>query len=139
MAIALSTLRKDAYSAIRGYVDGNKITGSTVINSYPESDPTFPCYILPMQDVSIEQAATLDGSKREYLITASLDVVATRNQGQVKITEMLDSVLVAFDNVDLSANNLMFETMDSSEIARIEVNEEKLYTAGVILTFTLTA
>lgn len=136
MAVALANIREQAYPVIRQAIVDNKVSGTTVINSFPEQDPTFPCYVLPMQDVPVSPKETLSGSVRQYEVIARLSVYAQVGDGQVSVAQMLDSVQAAFDGSDLSSDNLEFEGADFSEIDKLEVNEEKLYTAGVILRFT---
>jgi hypothetical protein len=135
--MALATIRADTYSALRTLIDANKISGSTVVNSFPDSTPSFPCYILPMPEVNLDEP-TMDGSTRQYRLEVPMEVYATRAQGQVKIAQMLDNLQATLEGNSIA--NLKFETLSSGgPPEKIEVNNDKLYGCGVVLNFTFTA
>lgn len=136
MTIALTNIREQAYSVIRSAINNNKISGSVVTTAFPEANPVFPVYIVPMQTVTLSSNETLGGSKRTYTLSAEVEVFAKVEDGPVVIAQMLDSVQTAFDGVDLSSDNLIFEDLDASNIDKVEINRDKLYTAGLILRFT---
>jgi hypothetical protein len=80
------------------------------------------------------------GSLREYTIEIEFTVWATaaNGQGQTKVAELLDNLQATLEGATstLDAAKIKFESFNASRIDKVEVNEQKLYTAGAIATFT---
>jgi hypothetical protein len=124
------------YTAVRGLVNANKLSGTTVVNSFPEAEPSFPCSVLPMPDVDVPVPVVLSGTKREYRVMVEFVCYATATgtgQGQAKVAAMLDNLQSTFESTGTA--NLLFVSMSPSSIERLEVNEQKLYAAGGMATF----
>lgn len=143
--VSNSTIRVDSYAAIRGYINSAlsdaSITGVTVVTSFPKNNSDLPAVVLPMQTISTERLALSNGEYTGvYRIEAMLDVYTTAESGQgpAKIAAILDAIQDYLETTDLSSDNLIYEDLDASDISRFEHNEQTLYNAGVILSFTLT-
>jgi len=144
--VSSSTIRADSYSVIRGYVNSAlsdaAITGVTVVTSFPKSDSDLPAVVLPMQNISTVRTALTEGEYTgTYRVEAMLDVYTTQESGQgpAKIAAILDAIQDYLETNSFSSDNLIYEDVDSTDIVQFVHNEQTLYTAGVILTFTLTA
>ena len=141
--VSNSTIRVDSYAAIRGYINSALSgDGVTVVTSFPKNNSDLPAVVLPMQTVSTERSALTSGAfTGTYKVEAMLDVYTTAESGQgpAKIAAVLDSIQNYLETTDISSDNLIYEDIDASDISRFEHNEQTLYNAGVILSFTLTA
>ena len=137
--VTISTIRAGAHAALYSLINTNKISGSTVSNSYPESSPSFPCYIIPLIEADVPGSETL-ADLRQYKFNVEFSVWATAAQGQAKIAELLDNLQATLEGstATLNSNQIKFERFEASKIDKVEVNEQKLYTAGGIAVFTLT-
>lgn len=135
--VTASTIRAGAYSVIRTLIDNNKVSGSVVINSYPESSPAFPCVIVPMPEAGIPDTVSL-GDIKNYSFSIEFSVWATAAQGQAKVAELLDNIQATLEanTTSLNAEKIKFDTFSPSRVDKVEVNEQKLYTAGAIATFS---
>lgn len=135
--VTASTIRANAYSVIRTLINNNKVSGSTVINSYPEADPAFPCVIVPMPEAGIPDTVSL-GDLKTYSFSIEFSVWATAAQGQAKVAELLDNIQATLEanTTALNAEKIKFDTFSPSRVDKVEVNEQKLYTAGAIATFS---
>ena len=135
--VTASTIRAGAYSVIRTLINNNKVSGSVIINSYPESTPSFPCVIIPMPEAEVPAAISLDGT-RQYQFTIEFSAWATATQGQAKIAELLDNIQATLEanTTSLNTEKIKFELFSPSRVDKVEVNEQKLYTAGAIATFS---
>lgn len=134
--VDLANIREQAYAQIYALVNTNKISGSTVTNSFPTKNPSFPCYVLPLSKVTTGQALTYDGSKYQYNVVAEFEVYALQGQGQVKVAQMLDNLQATFEGNSLASNNLLFERLEDDDIDKIEVNNSKLFMSSATVTFT---
>ena len=137
--VTASTIRAGAFAALYSLINSNKVSGSTILASYPESNPSFPCVIMPMPQAEVPDALSLDGT-RQYRFTVEFSVWATaaQGQGQAKVAELLDNLqnTLTTNTTTLNGHKIKFESFDPSRVDKVEVNEQKLYTAGAIATFT---
>ena len=145
--VSPSTVRVDTYATVRSLVTLNLPVGVTLVNSYPEANPSFPCVVMPMPDAGASGSLSFDGSKRDYEVSIEFTFWASATgtgQGQAKIAQMMDAVQAALEanqtsGTALLSDNLILVSWSPSSVERIEVNQQKLYTAGLMATFMVTA
>lgn len=141
--VSLSTVRSDVYTTLRTLIDTNKVSGTTIVNSFPEANPVFPCVVMPMADVGFTGATSIDGSKRVYEVVVEFGFWATAlsGQGQLKVAQMMDNLQSTLEanQASLLTSNLALISFSPSSVERVDVNEQKLYTAGAMLVFEVLA
>jgi hypothetical protein len=135
--VTASTIRAGAFAALYALINTNKVSGSSVLASYPEANPSFPCVIMPMPQAEVPEALSL-GAARQHTFTVEFSVWVTASQGQAKVAELLDNLqnTLLTNTTTLNGHKIKFESFDPSRVDKVEVNEQKLYTAGAIATFT---
>jgi hypothetical protein len=97
-----------------------------------------------MPSAGVSGSLSIDGDKREYLVEIEFTFWATpdsNSQGQAKVAAMVDNVQATLEanQTSLLSDNLILVSASPSEINIVEVNEQKLYTAGLLVTFMVTA
>ena len=86
MAIAVSTLKSDVFTALRTLIIANKPSyiydgdtyEYTLVSEYPRSNPTFPIVVLEKSKVKLS-LVNLDGSGEDYELEIQLDFYAKAN------------------------------------------------------------
>lgn len=143
--VSLSTVRVDVYGVLRTLINANKLSGVTVVNSFPEASPAFPCIVMPLPDIGFEGAQSINGSLRIYNGEMEITFWAkadANTQGQAKVAAMMDNVQATLEANQSTLNTtdqLQLISLSPSAVEAVEVNGEKLYTAGLILSFEVTA
>jgi len=89
--VALSTIREDIFNNISTLIDSNKPHGWTVVASFPESHPTFPCIIINSAKVSFKNHSLLR-SKYKQSISLEVEIFALAKSGKEAIDQAKDSI-----------------------------------------------
>lgn len=116
-------------------LDTGKVTGSKVVNSFPFSDPVFPAVILPMANINFGDPLTIDGSTRELPVTVELEFYVEQEDKQTKLAEIIDAASDSFDT--MSEDNIEFLGYETSNVSKVEVNQQLFYSAGMVARFKL--
>jgi hypothetical protein len=135
--VTASSIRAGAFAALYALINTNKVSGSTILASYPERSPSFPCVIMPMPEAEVPESLTLS-EVRQHTFTIEFSVWVTASQGQAKVAELLDNLQSTLESntSTLTGHKIKFESFSPSRVDKVEVNEQKLYTAGGIASFS---
>lgn len=135
--VALATLGKNVFNTIAKLIDDNKPSGWTVLSSFPEVSPTFPCIVI---DPSKAKPEIVGLDKDSYLvenIEILIEFYALSKDGKEKIDEGRDNVrntiLTNQSTLDTYGLYLKKDPFDDSNVDNFITGREKLNTAGCIL------
>lgn len=136
MAINLSSPRTDAYLILKNALEANKVTGSVIVNSFPQKDPAFPAVILPMVNKDNEPPITVRNEFREYPLSFVIEFYVQQKDKQSVMAQVVDAAEQAMLNLD--EDNLEFQESNQTEIELMEVMEEPFYYCTLECSFKLT-
>tara|TARA_Y100000310_G_C20621392_1_gene783497 strand:- start:41 stop:478 length:438 start_codon:yes stop_codon:yes gene_type:complete len=141
-AVVGSTIRENVFNTVTTLIDNNKLSGWTVLSSFPEQNPTFPCVIINPAKIT-QNIMTINKGVAVYRISVEVELFAAANDGKEKIDQGLDNINNTFfsnastlktynlflDNAipieDLGAGNLVFN-QNKLNFGVVAVNMKKL-------------
>lgn len=141
--VSESTIRKDVYEYLYTLVNTNKLSGTTVLSSFLEKNPIWPCIIINPALVSVEQLGVkIDARIQVLRVEFDFYAIAVSGQGKEMVDKMRDNVMNTILNNEsgLYSNQLVLNSADfwdDSNTDSFKFNEQNLHTASSILKLTL--
>ena len=141
MAVTESTARVEVFQNIYSIINTNKLTGTTVLATFPEKSPTFPCYVIESAQVSNTSLA-IDTGSRELNFNLNIFLYGDARDGMQKIDQMKDNVIDSLrDSTNVAtlkaANISIFDISDEGvrqdEYLEMKINSGQLTISGVLL------
>jgi hypothetical protein len=141
MAVTESTARVEVFQNIYSIINTNKLTGTTVLATFPEKSPTFPCYVLESASVSNSSLA-IDTGSRELNYDVNLFVYCDARDGMQKIDQMKDNVInslrdstniATLKSANISILNIDDDGVRQDQYNDMKINSGQLTISGVLL------
>ena len=132
-----STIKVNTFKSIYKIINDNKPSGWTVLSSYPESKPVFPCIVINPANVTTQAPLyRIDGKK--FDIKVELEFYALSSSRKETLDTGIDSVrnTILTNMTALKAQNLVLATttpVDETNAGTIEVNGIKLNSAFMMI------
>lgn len=136
--VSLSTINSNIYNTLFTLINTNKPTGWTVLASFPEKTPTFPCIVVRPANVNV-QLLTLQRNKKRLFVTVDIEIYA-------KSEDRLEKIDVGRQNIKytlltnfstLKQYGLMLEqspnAIEESDVVRDNFNGQDLNAATLTL------
>jgi len=114
MVVTESTARVEIFQSIYTIIDSNKLASTTVLATFPEKSPTFPCYVINSADLDNE-AIVLNNGKRLVNFTLEIDMYGDARDGVKKLDEMKDNV------IDTLRNSTNISSLKTDKISIIDI------------------
>ena len=96
MVVTENTARVEVFQSIFSIINTNKLTGTTVLATFPEKSPTFPCYVLNSPEITNGSLA-FDTGSRQIDFTMNIEFFGDARDGMQKIDQMKDNVLRLYE------------------------------------------
>jgi len=90
--VSEDTIRVDAFKAVYSIINANKPSGWTVLSSFPEVSPTFPCIVINPAFVTTERITMSNGTTTNRLAIL-VEFFAKARDLKIKIDQGRDNVL----------------------------------------------
>ena len=141
MAVTESTARVEVFQNIYSIINTNKLTGTTVLATFPEKSPTFPCYVIESASVSNSSLA-IDTESRELNYDVNLFVYCDARDGMQKIDQMKDNVInslrdstniATLKSANISILNIDDDGVRQDQYNDMKINSGQLTISGVLL------
>ena len=141
MAVTESTARVEVFQSIYSIINTNKLSGTTVLATFPEKSPTFPCYVLNSPEITNDSLA-FDTGSRQIDFTMNIEFFGDARDGMQKIDQMKDNVVASLrDSTNvaslksdkISIMNIDDDLNDQVEFKEMKLNTGELTVQGVIL------
>tara|TARA_R100001509_G_C4825109_1_gene201224 strand:+ start:49 stop:477 length:429 start_codon:yes stop_codon:yes gene_type:complete len=141
MAVTESTARVEVFQNIYSIINTNKLTGTTVLATFPEKSPTFPCYVLESASISNSSLA-IDTGSRELNYDVNLFVYCDARDGMQKIDQMKDNVInslrdstniATLKSANISILNIDDDGVRQDQYNDMKINSGQLTISGVLL------
>jgi len=117
MAVTESTARVEIFQSIYTIINSNKLSGTTVLATFPEKSPTFPCYVINPSNLT-NDALALDMGSRDSDFSMRIILYGDARDGTKKIDEMKDNII---DTLRTAAN---VSSLKTDNISIKEINDE---------------
>jgi len=135
--VTSATIKENTFKNLYTYLNAYKPSGWTVVSSFPEAKPTFPCIVLNPAKVTVSSDA-FRLSNRLYEISIELDFYAKASARKEKIDKAVDVVRELFISgyAVLQGYKLSFITdtpIDETDIATLNIGGNKLHTSSMTL------
>ena len=130
MAVTESTARVEVFQNIFSLINTNKLASTTVLATFPEKSPTFPCYVINSAEVAnLSQA--LDTDSRELNFTL------------LKIDQMKDNTIGTLrdstNRATLKAANISITSITDNGNSQDEFRDMKLNSGSIVVSGVLLA
>tara|TARA_R100000479_G_scaffold164166_1_gene102917 strand:- start:114 stop:542 length:429 start_codon:yes stop_codon:yes gene_type:complete len=141
MAVTESTARVEVFQNIYSIINTNKLTGTTVLATFPEKSPTFPCYVIESAQVSNTSLA-IDTGSRELNFLFNIYLYGDSRDGMEKIDQMKDNVIdslrdstnvTTLKSANISIINIDDEGVSQDQFRDMKINSGQLVISGVLL------
>ena len=142
MAVTESTARVEVFQNIFSLINTNKLASTTVLATFPEKSPTFPCYVINSAEVAnLSQA--LDTDSRELNFTLLIDYFGDSRDGMQKIDQMKDNTIGTLrdstNRATLKAANISITSITDNGNSQDEFREMKLNSGSIVVSGVLLA
>lgn len=142
MAVTESTARVEVFQNIFSLINTNKLASTTVLATFPEKSPTFPCYVINSAEVAnLSQA--LDTDSRELNFTILIDYFGDSRDGMQKIDQMKDNTIGTLRNstnvATLKAANISITSITDNGNSQDEFRDMKLNSGSIVVSGVLLA
>jgi len=128
MPISESTIRKDVFKELFTLINANKLSGWTVLASFPEVSPTFPCIIINPANIDFT-ILSLTGTTRLKTISIIVDIFSLAKDGKAKMDEGKDNVSnTLWSNITSLFNSTSLNLIDinDSNVETIVLDDQKI-------------
>ena len=141
MVVTENTARVEVFQSIYSIINTNKLSGTTVLATFPEKSPTFPCYVLNSPEITNDSLA-FDTGSRQIDFTMNIEFFGDARDGMQKIDQMKDNVVASLrDSTNvaslktdkISIMNIDDDLNDQVEFKEMKLNTGELTVQGVIL------
>lgn len=140
MTVNQATIRADAFHEIYNLINTNLASGWTLLSSFPNNKPVFPCVVLNPAMISTD-LISLDGSLADYNINVELEFFAKTSEGKAKIDEIRDNITntIISNQASLKTSNLLLPNnpIDDSNIDTIAWDGIDINTGAMIISLQL--
>ena len=142
MAVTESTARVEVFQNIFSLINTNKLASTTVLATFPEKSPTFPCYVINSAEVAnLSQA--LDTDSRELNFTILIDYFGDSRDGMQKIDQMKDNTIGTLrdstNRATLKAANISITSITDNGNSQDEFRDMKLNSGSIVVSGVLLA
>ena len=142
MAVTESTARVEVFQNIFSLINSNKLSNTTVLATFPEKSPTFPCYVINSAEVAnLSQA--LDTDSRELNFTLLIDYFGDSRDGMQKIDQMKDNTIGTLrdstNRATLKAANISITSITDNGNSQDEFRDMKLNSGSILVSGVLLA
>jgi hypothetical protein len=142
MAVTESTARVEVFQNIFSLINTNKLASTTVLATFPEKSPTFPCYVINSAEVAnLSQA--LDTDSRELNFTLLIDYFGDARDGMQKIDQMKDNTIGTLrdstNRATLKAANISITSITDNGNSQDEFRDMKLNSGSILVSGVLLA
>ena len=142
MAVTESTARVEVFQNIFSLINTNKLASTTVLATFPEKSPTFPCYVINSAEVAnLSQA--LDTDSRELNFTLLIDYFGDSRDGMQKIDQMKDNTIGTLrdstNRATLKAANISITSITDNGNSQDEFRDMKLNSGSIVVSGVLLA
>ncbi len=141
MAVTESTARVEVFQNIFSLINTNKLANTSVLATFPEKSPTFPCYVINSAEVAnLSQA--LDTDSRELNFTLLIDYFGDSRDGMQKIDQMKDNTIGTLRNstnvstlktANISITSITDNGNSQDEFRDMKLNSGSIVVSGVLL------
>jgi hypothetical protein len=141
VAVTEATIRKASFNNLYDLINNNKPSGWTVLSSYPESSPVFPCIVVnQIKPKVISEGMRIEHRLRTFDI--DIDFYVEASSRKEAIDEAMDSVEQTILNGQatlVTANIILYgeEPIDQIGMETININKYKLHTGTMMITLRL--
>jgi len=116
MVVTESTARVDVFQEIFNIINSNKLSGWTVLATFPEQTPVFPSIIVHPAEVT-NNIRSLDRSERTNMGGVEIELIGKASSGMVKIDEGKDNII---DTLRTAAN---ISTLETAKIDVVDIDD----------------
>jgi len=141
MAVTESTARVEVFQNIYSIINTNKLSGTSVLATFPEKSPTFPCYVINSAEISnVSQA--IDTGSRQLDFSIEISVFGDSRDGMQKIDQLKDNVvdslrdstnIATLKSANISILNITDTGNDQTEFREMKLNSGDMIVEGVLL------
>lgn len=141
MAVTESTARVEVFQEIYSIINTNKLASTTVLATFPEKSPTFPCYVINSAEVSnLSQAMNTGSRQLDFSIT--INFYGDARDGMQKIDQMKDNVVdslrdstnvATLKSANISILNIADNGNDQDQFRDMKINFGEMVVEGVLL------
>ena len=142
MAVTESTARVEVFQNIFSIINTNKLANTSVLATFPEKSPTFPCYVINSAEVAnLSQA--LDTDSRELNFTLLIDYFGDSRDGMQKIDQMKDNTIGTLrdstNRATLKTANISITSITDNGNSQDEFRDMKLNSGSIVVSGVLLA
>ena len=132
MAVAETTARENLFADMFSLINTNKLSGWTVLATFPESNPAFPCVVIHGAEVESD-GLTFNRSQRDFPVTMEIEVFAKAADGLEKIDQGKDNVMATIRNnqSSLYSDKIDVPTVNDTGSSQLMFNEVKINQGGL--------
>ena len=142
MAVTESTARVEVFQSIYSIINTNKLSGTTVLATFPEKSPTFPCYVIESAQVSNTSLA-MDTGSRELNFNLNIFLYGDARDGMQKIDQMKDNTIGTLrdstNRATLKAANISITSITDNGNSQDEFRDMKLNSGSILVSGVLLA
>jgi len=139
MAVEEATIRQGTYKAVYDVIDANMLGGWTVLSSYPENNPTFPCVVIEQADNEPDYL-TIDGTCRDNSMMVDIGIYSlARNgkeqhdEGRDKVADILNDALSTFKDT----HGIVLQMIEDGTTSTFIETNQKIHFGNIIARFKL--
>ncbi len=116
MVVTESTARVDVFQEIFNIINSNKLSGWTVLATFPEQTPVFPSIIVHPAEIT-NNINSFDRSERTNTVGVEIELIAKASDGMVKIDQGKDNI------IDTLRNSANISTLKTAKIDVVDVDD----------------
>ena len=141
MVVTEGTARVDVFQEIFSLINTNKLTGTTVLATFPEKSPTFPCYVINSAEV-LNENISMDRTTSNLEFNMDIEFFADARDGMQKIDQMKDNVvstlrdltnIASLKTAGISMSNIEDRSNLQSVFRNMKINTGRISLTGELL------
>lgn len=137
-----STIRTNIYNTIFTLINTYKLTGWTVLSSFPVKQPVFPCIVINPANVTIRKLGFQIGARinAAEVIIEMYSPASDRKESLDLMRDKLQQTFIDHESDVLFAYKLILdgeEPFIDSDVDTVEFNRQELNTASIAVNFTI--
>lgn len=132
--VSKATMRDNIYEVLYDLFTVQLSVG-TVDRAFHDDAPTFPQVVINPSNIKIEKL-TFRKDNKEYIAKVEVELYTKKNREIDQIADEITKDLDDYESTLITAN-LYLEDIDDSNSDTFLINDEKVHTKGIMLTFKI--
>lgn len=136
--VAKATIRENIFNTVATLLNNNKLSGWTVLSSFPETNPTFPCLVVNPAKIKLKNLSVLQ-AKNKYDAEVMVNIYTLSKNGKEQSDEGADNVqnTLVSNASTLRTYNLALkeDSINDDDISGIEFNQEIINMRSISVNF----